>query len=108
MEIFELFSWSEDTIVLEVKAKDLETVALNPYIHKDYKYITLSLQEQRSGSYQFTITVIKEDGGQFSFEWGVNYIERVSSNLCMLRSKVIAFVKDKGLITEAAKKWIGR
>lgn len=108
MEIFELFSWSEDTIVLEVKAKDLETVALHPYIHIDYKYITLSIKEQRSGSYQFTITVIKKDGVQFSFEWGISYVERVGSTLCMLRSAVIEFVKEKDLISEDVKRWIGR
>lgn len=86
-DVFKFKYMDKEKFIAEVCANDELTVAMNPFVSSDYKFITIFRTPR-----DYTITIIKEGGKTFSFEKGM----LVSDNLRILRRKVFEFAREYG------------
>ena len=94
MEVFEIVSIDKEQIVLKVNAEDNLTVALHPYISREYDYITVTRGDDH------ILTVIKKDGSTFSFHWGTSGYTLVDENLTRLKREVVKFIDSQYILLE--------
>lgn len=95
MSILKLHTVTNEQVVLEVKELSLLEIAMNPMFDKTMEYITVT----RGGNH--TLTVIKNDGTKFSFEWGSSGHTLISDNLERLKSYVLKFLKDEKIFIDS-------
>ena len=90
-KMFSVVSNDDLQVVLKVSVKDNLQVALNPFIQRNYDYITVTKGENH------TLTVIKKDGKSFSFNWGEYGFTLISENLERLKREVVKFIKSQNI-----------
>ena len=95
-KVFELVAQDAEQVVIKVNAEDNLTIAMHPYISGNYDYITLT----RGYNKDHIFTVIKKDGGTWSFHWGPYSCTMTSGSVDRLRDKVLDF-----LINECGFTW---
>lgn len=91
-KVFELVKKTNDYVVIKVNAEDNLTIAMNPYVSREYDYITIT----RGNNH--LLTVVKKDGKTFSFSWGSNGYTFINEELKLLKSKVIEFIESECFI----------
>lgn len=95
MNLLSIENVSTEQVVLKVKDLTLAEIAMNPMFDKTMKYITVTRGKNH------TLTVIKEDGTTFSFEWGESGHTLISGNLERLRLYVTNFLKKEKIFIDA-------
>lgn len=102
---FEVYEKTSSQVILKVLAKDSLTVAKYPYVSAEWDYITVT----RGNNH--VLTVIKNDGSKFSFDWGEHGYTLISDSLKALKLAVIDFLElekhilldwDDGRVDEAS------
>ena len=86
---------SKDQVSITVHVDDIEVITEFPFIKKQYRYINLKKVDNR---HIVILTIIKEDGNTFSFNWGSSD-SLISENLIELKRAVLQFVEDETGIT---------
>jgi hypothetical protein len=94
MDIFELYSFSDEQVILKVNAKTPLDVAKHPYVQSNYEYITVTRGDNH------ILSIIYETGKTESFSWSRNGSTCVSENKKRLRSEVVDFISSCGIALE--------
>lgn len=95
-EVFKVVHEDKAQVVLEVNAHDPLTVAMHPYVQSSWKYIAVSKGPRH------ILTVVKNNGGSFSFHWGEGGHTLISENLERLRKEVVKTIEDQYIWLEWA------
>lgn len=93
-EVFELVKVEREQVIIKVNAEDNLTIAMHPYISKEYDYINVTRGEDH------ILTIIFKDGHTFNFSWGRSGYTLVSDSLISLRNNVIRFIEDQGVLID--------